>query len=60
LVVVEAGLTAPRCIADRIVESRIKILNVAGSTESRMPGMGERAERFLCAVFRRIVHKRAE
>jgi hypothetical protein len=35
----------------------MRVLNVAGNRESRAPGIGERAERFLCEVFRQLGHK---
>ena len=32
----------------------IHILNIAGNRESKNPGIGERVERFLTAVFKRV------
>jgi hypothetical protein len=34
---------------------QIKRLNVAGNRESENPGIGERVERFLTVVFRRVI-----
>jgi hypothetical protein len=39
---------------------KIKVLNVAGSRESKEPGIGERVERFLAAVLRRLGHEDRE
>lgn len=33
----------------------VQVLNVAGNRESRCPGIGDRAERFLEALFRRLI-----
>jgi hypothetical protein len=33
---------------------RIEILNIAGNRESKSPGIGERVERFLTVVFKRL------
>jgi hypothetical protein len=33
---------------------KIQILNIAGNRESKNPGIGERVERFLMVVFRRV------
>jgi hypothetical protein len=51
---VRAGLTTPRRIAGFIRESRVSRLLIAGNRESRDPGIGERVERFLVAVFRSL------
>jgi hypothetical protein len=32
----------------------VRVLNVAGNRQSTEPGIGERAERFLVAVFRQM------
>ncbi len=50
--IVREGETTPRVAADWIARRGIKVLNVAGSRESRQPGIGERAEAFLATVFR--------
>jgi Circularly permutated YpsA SLOG family len=34
---------------------QIKRLNIAGNRESKSPGIGERVERFLMVVFRRVL-----
>jgi hypothetical protein len=36
----------------------IKVLNVAGNRGSPEPGIGQRVERFLAAVLRRLGHER--
>ena len=33
---------------------RIQVLNIAGIRESKNPGIGERVERFLTVVFKRV------
>jgi hypothetical protein len=33
---------------------QIKCLNIAGNRESKNPGIGERVERFLISVFKRV------
>jgi hypothetical protein len=33
---------------------QIKCLNIAGNRESKNPGIGERVEKFLMAVFKRV------
>jgi hypothetical protein len=38
---------------------KIQVLNVAGNRESLSPGIGERVERFLIAVFKRVQEARA-
>jgi hypothetical protein len=48
------GFTLPSEVAAWIEAEEIRILNVAGSRESRAPGIGARAEAFLVAVFRRL------
>jgi len=44
-----------RTVPDWIIQSGIGTLNVAGERESSRPGIGERAERFLMAVFGRVL-----
>jgi hypothetical protein len=46
--------TRPSEVADWVRANEIRVLNVAGSRESRAPGIGERVERFLIEVFRRL------
>ena len=36
----------------------VKVLNIAGNRESVNPGIGQRVERFLAAVLRRLGHQR--
>jgi hypothetical protein len=55
LVVTPGKGIKPLDVAERIVSRRAKVLNVAGGRESRNPGIGERAESFLVAVFRRVL-----
>jgi hypothetical protein len=45
----------PSDLAERIVTRRVRVLNVAGRRESGVPGIGERAERFLIEVFRMVL-----
>jgi hypothetical protein len=44
--------TPPSDVAAWIVAEELRVLNVAGNRESKAPGIGARAERFLIAVFR--------
>jgi hypothetical protein len=37
-----------------IEAEEIRVLNIAGSRESRTPGIGEKVERFLAEFFRRL------
>ncbi len=55
LIVPWASVAPPRPsnVLEWLAMHRIKVLNVAGPRESRCPGIGERAERFLIRVFRR-------
>ena len=39
---------------------QIKRLNIAGNRESKNPGIGEKTERFLVVVFRRLVRSEQE
>jgi hypothetical protein len=48
------GFTKPSDVAAWIEAEEVRVLNVAGSRESRAPGIGERAERFLVEVFRQL------
>jgi hypothetical protein len=52
--VVIDGLTRPSDVAAWIKAEEVQVLNVAGNRESTEPGIGERAERFLVAVFGRL------
>lgn len=55
------GLMRPSVVADWLQKNpHIKALNVAGNRESNEPGIGERVERFLAAVFRRLGHVEIE
>jgi hypothetical protein len=45
------GLTGPSDVAAWIEAEEVRVLSVAGHRESTEPGIGERAERFLAAVF---------
>lgn len=44
----------PSDVAAWLVLRRVKILNVAGNRESKSPGIGERVEAFMGAVFRQL------
>jgi Circularly permutated YpsA SLOG family len=48
------GLTGPSEVAAWIVAEGVRVLNVAGNRESTEPGIGERVERFLAALFDRL------
>ena len=48
---VEIGFTRPLDIARRIMEDKFRVLNVADPSESKMPGIGVKTERFLADVF---------
>lgn len=50
--IVQTGRTTPRDAAEWIRANGIAVLNVAGNRESSSPGIGDRVERFLAAVFR--------
>jgi hypothetical protein len=52
--IVYSGVTTPSDVVAWIEANRIGVLNVAGNRESVNPGIGERAEGFLVAVFRRL------
>lgn len=47
--------TKPSEAAEWIIDNDIHVINIAGNRESVSPGIGERAERFLTAVFRRLI-----
>jgi hypothetical protein len=47
-------LTEPSEVAGWIEARRVRVLNVAGNRQSTEPGIGERVERFLVAVFGRL------
>ncbi len=47
-----AGLTGPSDLARWIEAEEVGVIKVAGNRESTTPGIGERTERFLVAVFR--------
>ncbi len=52
---VEEGLSRPSQLATFLREGRhFKVLMIAGNRESKIPGIGDRVERFLGAVFRLI------
>jgi Circularly permutated YpsA SLOG family len=48
------GLTRPSDVAAWIGAEEVRVLNVAGHRESTQPGIGERVERFLLEVLRRL------
>jgi hypothetical protein len=47
-------LTQPSEVAAGIEAGEVRVLNVAGNREGTEPGIGERVERFLVAVFRQL------
>ncbi|AMV41056.1 YpsA SLOG family protein [Planctomyces sp. SH-PL62] len=49
------GLTTVGHVVEWLDVHPIAVLNIAGNRESRCPGIGDRAERFLTALFRRLV-----
>lgn len=52
MIVVAAGKSTPRQIADELTNRGIVVLNVAGNRKSSNPGIGDRVEWFLTHVFR--------
>jgi hypothetical protein len=52
--IVYQGQTPPSEVVTWIGANKIRVLNVAGYRESVNPGIGERSERFLLAVFRQL------
>jgi hypothetical protein len=52
--IVYGRVSRPSQVVEWIIEKKIRILNVAGNRESVTPGIGDRAERFLIAVFRQL------
>jgi hypothetical protein len=56
---VEDAFTRPSHVATWISENQIVVLNVAGNRASKAPGLGDRVERFLGAVLRRLGHEPA-
>jgi hypothetical protein len=55
--IVYRGSTRPGQVRDWIVAKGIRTRNVAGNRESHAPGIGEKVERFLAAVFRQLGHR---
>jgi hypothetical protein len=55
---VEDVFTRPSHVATWISENQIEVRNVAGNrVRSKAPGHGDRGERFLAAVLRRLGHE---
>ena len=52
--VVIDGLTRPSDVAAWIEGEEVRVLNGAGNRESKSPGIGDRVERFMLAVFRKL------
>jgi hypothetical protein len=52
--IVYRGVTTPSEVVAWLRSKPIRTLNVAGNREWVSPGIGERAERFLVAVFRQL------
>jgi hypothetical protein len=48
------GLTRPSDVAAWIEAEEVRVLKVAGNRESTAPGIGERVERFMLEVLRRL------
>jgi hypothetical protein len=55
--IVDPGATTPSQVRDWLAAHDVRTLNVAGSRESKAPGIGERVEAFLGQVFRRLGHR---
>jgi hypothetical protein len=51
---VYTGITTPSEVMAWIMANRIAILNCAGNRESVWPRIGERVERFMLAVLRKL------
>jgi hypothetical protein len=43
--------TTPTEVANWIIVSRIRVLNIAGNRESKNPGIGQQAEALMLQVF---------
>lgn len=56
---IEDGFTRPSHVTSWIVEHKVRVLNVAGNRESKALGLGDRVERFLGDVLRRLGHEPA-
>jgi len=54
---VEEEVTRPSHVVAWLREHNVRVVNVAGNRESKAPGIGDRVERFLGAVFRRLGHR---
>lgn len=54
------GVTRPHEAAEWVVARKIQTLNVAGNRESSDHGIGDRAERFLTAVFRAVIRGQSD
>jgi hypothetical protein len=50
------GLTRPSDVAAWIEAEEVRVLNVAGNRESTAPGIGNRVERFMVAVFHNLAN----
>ena len=49
---VYSSVTKPSQVQEWVEQKGIRVLNVAGSRETKSPGIGERVEAFLERVFR--------
>ena len=47
-------MTRPSDVAAWIKAEEVRVLNIAGNRASGSPGTGERTERFLLTVFRKL------
>jgi hypothetical protein len=52
--IVYNGVTRPSEVVAWLRENNVRVLNAAGSRESKARGIGRRVERFLTAVFRQL------
>jgi len=57
VIVHDGAPTLPSHVARWIRDHGIRTLNVAGNRESKAPGIGDRVERFLGRLFRRLGHR---
>jgi hypothetical protein len=51
------GTIPPEQVVEWIAKKGIRTLNVAGNLETNTPGIGERTERFLAVVFKRLAEE---
>jgi Circularly permutated YpsA SLOG family len=56
--IVYRGATRPSAVVSWIEANGVRVLNVAGSRESKAPGIGARVERFVGEVLRQLARGR--